>query len=158
MKTNKRLKEAFTLIELLVVISIIGVLTTLVFSNLNAIRERARDTQRKSDLKQYQTALETYANKSGVSIYPTPAGNAAADLCVTIGFEACPEDPQYDASDPLTSNYKYKALEAGLNYILWSELETSDYYWSVCSDGRSLETTNPSSIVSCSGLVTAPTP
>lgn len=56
---------AFTLIELLVVISIIGILATLVAANLNSARSRARDAQRKSDLKNMQTALRLYYNDAG---------------------------------------------------------------------------------------------
>ena len=62
----------FTLIELLVVISIIGILTTLVVSNMNAARERARDAQRKSDLKNIKTSLMLYYNTCNA--YPDGAG------------------------------------------------------------------------------------
>lgn len=58
----KKTALGFTLIELLVVISIIGILATLVAANLNAARSRARDAQRKSDLKNVQTALRLYYN------------------------------------------------------------------------------------------------
>lgn len=67
-----RTKNAFTLIELLVVISIIGILTALVMSNMNAARERARDAQRKSDLRSIQTALRLYYNDVGG--YPAGTG------------------------------------------------------------------------------------
>ena len=55
-------RSGFTLIELLIVISIIGVLSTLLLANFNAARERARDTERKSDLRNIQTALRLYYN------------------------------------------------------------------------------------------------
>lgn len=58
----KKIALGFTLIELLVVISIIGILATLVAANLNAARSRARDAQRKSDLKNVQTGLRLYYN------------------------------------------------------------------------------------------------
>lgn len=61
MKNNK----GFTLIELLVVISLIGILATLVIANMNSARERARDAQRKSDLRNIQTALRLYYNDKG---------------------------------------------------------------------------------------------
>src|SRR3989304_7436700 len=59
---NWKLLRGFTLIELLVVISIIGLLATLLVANFNAARARARDAQRKSDLRQIQTALRLYYN------------------------------------------------------------------------------------------------
>ncbi len=55
-----RLQNAFTLIELLVVISIIGLLSSIVLASLNVARSKARDTQRISDIKQIQSALEMY--------------------------------------------------------------------------------------------------
>jgi len=60
----------FTLIELLVVISIIGVLSALLMANFAAIRERGRDAQRKSDLKQIQKALELYKDSQTPIQYP----------------------------------------------------------------------------------------
>jgi prepilin-type N-terminal cleavage/methylation domain-containing protein len=53
---------AFTLVELLVVITILGVLASIVLVNLSGGRERARDAQRKNDLRQLQTALRMYYN------------------------------------------------------------------------------------------------
>ena len=52
----------FTLIELLVVVSIIGILATLLVANYSATRQRARDAQRKADLRNIQTALRMYYN------------------------------------------------------------------------------------------------
>ena len=53
-------KKGFTLIELLVVIAIIGILAVLIIINMNGVRERVRDTQRKSDLSQIKNALYMY--------------------------------------------------------------------------------------------------
>ncbi|MFZ3301747.1 MAG: type II secretion system protein [Microgenomates group bacterium] len=58
-------QAGFTLIELLVVVSLIGVLATLVIANMNSARERARDAQRKSDLRNIQTGLRLYYNDNG---------------------------------------------------------------------------------------------
>ena len=84
--SNKR-KQGFTLIELLVVIAIIGVLATLLIANFNATRSRARDTQRKSDLRNLATALRLYYNDFGG--YPT--SNASGEImgCGADGVAVC---------------------------------------------------------------------
>lgn len=63
-------KTGFTLIELLVVIAIISSLSALLVPNFMAARERARDAQRKSDLKQIQKALEMYKQDQNPPSYP----------------------------------------------------------------------------------------
>ncbi|OGM05197.1 hypothetical protein A2125_01695 [Candidatus Woesebacteria bacterium GWB1_43_5] len=65
------MKKAFTLIELLVVISLLGILATLVLANLTSARQRGRDVQRKSDLRNITTALRLYYNDYGK--YPASA-------------------------------------------------------------------------------------
>jgi len=57
--------RGFTLIELLVVIVIISILTGLLMANFVGIRQRGRDAQRKSDLRQLQSALEFYRSDHG---------------------------------------------------------------------------------------------
>lgn len=64
-KKSKNKSLGFTLIELLVVIAIIGVLSTIVLASLKSARERARDANRLSDLKQIETALSLYYNDYG---------------------------------------------------------------------------------------------
>jgi len=71
----KNCHKGFTLIELLIVIAIIGVLATLLMVNFIGVRQRARDAQRKSDLRQVQSALEIY--RSDNSSYPN--GNTKVD-------------------------------------------------------------------------------
>jgi prepilin-type N-terminal cleavage/methylation domain-containing protein len=59
------MKKGFTLIELLVVISIISLLSSIVLSSLNQARASARDSERLSDIRQIQVALELYRNING---------------------------------------------------------------------------------------------
>ena len=66
-------KSAFTLIEVLVVIAILAGLVAILFPNFMDVRERARDSQRKSDLKNYQKALEFYKNNQSPPKYPDDA-------------------------------------------------------------------------------------
>ncbi len=71
MKTQK----AFTLIELLVVISIISLLSTIIMSNISTARAKARDVERKQDLRSIATALELYYTDNNAY----PLGGAGSD-------------------------------------------------------------------------------
>lgn len=62
-------KKGFTLIELLIVISIIGILSALLLTNLFSVRERARDAKRKSDMNEIKNSLRLYYNDN--QAYPT---------------------------------------------------------------------------------------
>ncbi len=57
--------RGFTLIELLVVIAIIGILSSIVLTNLNTARSKARDTKRVAEIRQIETALEMYHANNG---------------------------------------------------------------------------------------------
>jgi general secretion pathway protein G len=70
------IKKGFTLIELLVVIGILAMLSALLVPNFMGARERARDAQRKSDLKQIQKALEMYRQDQSPPAYPTAGPNS----------------------------------------------------------------------------------
>jgi len=131
-------KKGFTLIELLVVISIIGTLAALSLVAFGPSQKQARDTQRKSDLKQYQTALENFANEHD-SMYPSKtSATIPSTLCLTLGITGeCPDDPKAD-----TYNYYYLSDGSGsandaINYVLWSVLEGTGNYWVACSSGKS---------------------
>ena len=74
MKTNK----GFTLIELLVVIAIIGVLSSIVLVSMGGARTDARNTARKSDMRQIITAQEMYYGAE--ENYFKDAGPAVPDI------------------------------------------------------------------------------
>jgi len=64
----EKTKKSFTLIELLVVMVILGVLITALIPKLNQVYSRARDMQRKADIKQIASAISVYkVDKGGVS-------------------------------------------------------------------------------------------
>jgi len=63
MKRNK--SKGFTLIELMVVISIIALLSSVVFASLKNAREKAVLTKTVGEMKSLQNAIELYKNKNG---------------------------------------------------------------------------------------------
>lgn len=64
----KKLQKGFTIVELLIVIVVIGILATLVIVTFTGIQQRARDTQRKTDINATQSHLEAYYASTGT--YP----------------------------------------------------------------------------------------
>ena len=113
--------RGFTLIELLIVVSIIGVLATLLMTNFIGIRQRARDAQRKGDLKQIQSALELYRADQGS--YPLTASFPVCGLSLTGGS---PQSTymQKIPCDPLNATpYTYTYGSNGTAYSLISCLE-----------------------------------
>jgi len=76
-------KLGFTLIELLVAISIIATLTAILLPNFMGARERAKDSQKISDLNAVKNALRMYYNET--QLYP-PAltGIPCSDLFDTL--------------------------------------------------------------------------
>lgn len=126
-------QNGFTLIELLIVIAIIGILSTLLMTNFIGVRQRARDAQRKSDVRQMQSALELYRSDTGS--YPV------SDTNNRLNSTACPTSSSFSYSgtvymntvpcDPLGStaynggNYYYTSN--GSTYTIYACLEnTSD--------------------------------
>ncbi len=108
--------KGFTLIELLVVVAIIGILAALVISYLGQARLKARDSRRKGDLKQIQTALEQYADDNG-GLYPA---NTAA--LVPNYMPRVPTDP----SSGGTGAYAYAVSGTSTEYELNATLENTN--------------------------------
>src|SRR3989344_4554555 len=80
MKIHSR---AFTLIELLVVIAIIGILSSIILTNLNGSRQKARDVKRVADVKQLQLALALYFDANDGKYPKTLASGGASELAPT---------------------------------------------------------------------------
>jgi general secretion pathway protein G len=74
---NKQ-NKGFTIVELLIVIVVIGILAGLVITTYNGIQQKARNTERTTDLKTFQSQLEAYNANNGR--YPT-----TTDLGTTSG-------------------------------------------------------------------------
>jgi len=121
----------FSLIELLVVISIIGILAGIALVSFTGAQRQARDSERKSDIKQYQASLETYAN-ARAGFYPIyTISTSLVSVCNTdLDAPTCPEDKTTGQT------YRYISNTQGTKYAVWATLESSGQYWTGCSDGR----------------------
>jgi len=140
---------AFTLIEILVVIAIIGILATLAMVSYSGSQKQARDTQRKSDLKQYQTALESHAGRNG-GLFPVVTGSMT-DVCANYLDSSCPDDPLLNDEE---NEYEYTYSSTnGLTYTLTASMESKEVNWIVSSDGTAGEEST-----SGGSSTTAPTP
>jgi prepilin-type N-terminal cleavage/methylation domain-containing protein len=134
-------KNGFTLLELLVVISIIGILSALLLANFNAARERARDSQRKSDMRNIQTALQSYYSDYGG--YPT-SGVTGGDLGKIVGC-APPATPTICAWGASWSPESGKVLMSTLpedpqsptqNYM-YTQTDLDTYTLKACLENKS---------------------
>ena len=69
MVSLKQRQSGFTIVELLIVIVIIGILATLVIVTFSGVQQRARDSERKTDINAIAGQLEAVYAKNGA--YPT---------------------------------------------------------------------------------------
>ncbi len=126
--------RGFTLIELLVVIAIIGILSSVVLASLNNARAKARDAERKSDMRAVLNALDLYAFDNGGK-YPiaanpgTGCAGARPGYCLGDSNVVAALVPQYLPEmphDPLyantTNDYLYQQLNQSV-YILLAKSE-----------------------------------
>lgn len=130
------MKKGFTLIELLVVITIIGVVSSIILTNVSKARAKARDTRRISDIHQLKIALELYYSANNA--YPPENGNGRLDalnVLVSNGYiPELPNDPLNAGSTPdwsWTNQNTYYYWGTGnvgtcgpYNYTLWYRMET----------------------------------
>lgn len=127
-------KKAFTLVELLIVIAIIGILATLVLTNLTGARERARDARRKVDLDSIAKSLRLYYNDNQSfptanafqinACSPSPCAWGSAFTSTngqTAYMNSLPTDPSSTVGSPVT----YKYYSTGDTFALVATLENA---------------------------------
>ena len=98
-------QRGFTLVELLVVVMLIVVLSGVVLRviNVQGIRQKSRDSQRISDLKRIQTALELYFADNRT--YPATGSNTWIDIGVSPNELDRELEPNYLSTLPTESQY-----------------------------------------------------
>ncbi len=123
-----RREQGFTLIELLTVIAIIAILTGLFTVSYLTVRQRGRDAQRKSDIKQIQSALELY--RSDNDSYPDNAtfqaltcGQSFSSASGVKYMNKLPCDPSGTVSSPVP--YYYYQVSS-TSYVVASCLESTN--------------------------------
>lgn len=122
--------------ELLVVIAIIGLLSSIVLVSLGPVRERARDAQRQSDIRQISTAMELCYDDTSCGVvgetnqYPTFDSKPEA-----IGggmdrpyMEQVPDDPLGDRDYGWINN-----TSDSQRYCVFAELEGEEDTWVAAS-------------------------
>ena len=111
-------RRGFTLIELLVVVSIISILASLLIANFVGIRQRGRDAQRKSDLRQVQTALELYRADNGTYPVSLSACGSPFTYNSTTYMQKLPCDPLQETDYTFSSD--------GIIYTIYACLENDN--------------------------------
>ena len=139
-----RKSPAFTLIELLIVIAIIGVLGAFSINTFVGSQKRARDATRRSDLKQYQVAIEAWSLKnngtypvyaSAVKISGQSFGSTLCGSSSVLTLPSCPADPK----DGATYGYFYRSNAGGTKYWVYAKLEGNGNYIVYCASGVNKE-------------------
>ena len=116
--------RGFTIIEMIVVIAIIGVLSSIVAVNVTNTIRKGRDARRIADVKQLQTALISYYEKTGhypqfTALDPrcnTTASNSLGDLVTEKVLSSVPIDPTNTSSPSPRLCYEYIGIGTALNY------------------------------------------
>lgn len=119
--------RGFTIVELLIVIVVIGILAAITVVAYNGIQNRARNTERQTDIQAIHKALEMYYIDHGN--YPKQGGVAGMDMVnypvdalklprnaiitpdAATGTQNSIRETQY-GNGMLTSHYGYRALTA----------------------------------------------
>src|SRR3989338_5030242 len=153
---SKTLIQGFTLIELLVVLSIISLLSSIVFSNFANQRAKARDARRVTELIQIRKALDLYYdanlgkypafpssmcgvwNRSDAGLPSAPTGYPATCWSELGGFlqqwlPKFPVDPVNSVIGTTPHVYGYQQRNGGDGYRLVAALETSSNLGDGCA-------------------------
>lgn len=106
---NRIFNKGFTLIEILVVVSIISLLSAIIFASFKDAREQATNKSVKTELKETQLAIELYKAQNG-SYPPAQEDTSAPVSCVinSVGVDIADSDncgSYYSIISGLTSDY-----------------------------------------------------
>ncbi|MBU0546836.1 type II secretion system GspH family protein [Patescibacteria group bacterium] len=136
-------KKGFTLIELLVVIAIIGILSSIVLVSLGGAREKARDANRQSDIRQIVSAQEMYYDDDEAYLTNDGLGTGTPAIGTYLGA----------LDDPLSSqHYQWvNNIADDQSFCAYAILEggTSTTYFCASEEGTNESTTVPTLSACC---------
>ncbi len=138
-----RKSRGFTLIELLIVVAIISILATLLMANFIGVMQRSRDGQRKSDLRQIQSALELYRSDQGD--YPLTASFPSCGSPLTGGSPSVTYMQKVPCDPTNSGDFVYSYSSDGTTYTLVACLENVNDSQKDSSDNTNFCNTKDSS-------------
>jgi prepilin-type N-terminal cleavage/methylation domain-containing protein len=104
MKFKIKKDQGFTIVELLIVIVVIGILAALVIVQFTNVQARARDAERKSDIRALQSKVaEYYALNGNYPLTLSAVPSLPADACKAPG----------GTGTCASADYGYHAYKAG---------------------------------------------
>lgn len=119
---KKRAASGFTIVELLIVIVVIGILAALVLNSFRGVQERARDTERRTDINAQAGQLEVYyTDNGGYPVYDTQIGGTGADTWIQNNLKGADlnawrapgqsTNSMVNSSTPTKDQYGYTPLQ-----------------------------------------------
>lgn len=135
-------EAGFSLVELLIVITIIGVLSTIVLSNISNSRARAYDSKVKQQLSNFRTGAEIYFTNQE----PTTYGPTSVSCSNGIFNDVSPENGSpglYIAAGNLPDLTQVVCGSTGSAYAVKATLYSGTDYWCVDNRGASRMITGP---------------
>ncbi len=127
--TLKNKQQGFTIVELLIVIVVIGILAALVITTFTGIQQKARNTERQTDIKAVHGQVEAYYAQNGK--YPTLANMNSNAWRVAnmkgLDNEAIRDPKGTGAGAPTSDTAPYQlAAAAGANVFSYTVLASDD--------------------------------
>jgi len=144
----KRKQSGFTIVELLIVIIVIGILAALVLVTFSGVQQKARNTERQTDIKAVASHLETYNAQFGYYPTHTNVDDAAFISAQLKGLDpgsTCDPKSATVASPPCdfvhggaltqTGSYRYVASPASCDNVPTTGVDCTSFVLSYYTEG-----------------------